>query len=298
MVVRVMTENNNNQLNINTSKTGQHQEAYTLRIGNKNYDIFYYRKAGNVKDNDQINIFASGPSIQEVEFNDDIQAQPSIFVNGSLSLIEKYNFSNIVAYVISDYRFIQHNTQILEQLYKGQPLFITKPVLDEIADNLPILIEKYCHSIRLIYPVDRPITAEHDLKFLPLLSKLFKKKLNLYHLKNDRNFIIESVSHSKPIGVSLNIEKGFVEAGTVAYVATQLAFSFGAKEIHLYGIDLINSNQPRFYEDKDNFAPCKLDKAITDRIVPSFNLLARTYRKYGVKVMNHSPVSKDLLTEM
>ena len=53
--------------------------------------------------------------------------------------------------------------------------------------------------------------------------------------------------------LSLNICKGFVEAGTVTYIATQLAKGFGARRIYLYGMDLINSNQPRFYENQKNY---------------------------------------------
>ena len=66
--------------------------------------------------------------------------------------------------------------------------------------------------------------------------------------------------------------------------------------IHLYGIDLINSQQPRFYENKDNAAPTKLDKAITHRIVPSFDWVAHNYQQNGVQIYNHSPISKDLFT--
>ena len=91
---------------------------------------------------------------------------------------------------------------------------------------------------------------------------------------------------------------GFVEAGTVAYVAAQLAYAREAAAIHLYGIDLLNSNQPRFYENKHNSAPSKLDKAISDRIVPSFNLMGQVYREHGVSVINHSPISKDLFSEL
>lgn len=113
-------------------------------------------------------------------------------------------------------------------------------------------------------------------------------------LANQPNFVINTQHQPAPIGLSLDVTHGFIEAGTVAYVAAQLAFSRHASEIHLYGIDLLNNDQPRFYENKDNSAPCKLDKAITDRIVPSFNLLGRVYKENNVPVVNHSPVSQEL----
>ena len=81
-------------------------------------------------------------------------------------------------------------------------------------------------------------------------------------------------------------------------MATQLAFSRHAATIHLYGIDLLNSEQPRFYENKNNSAPSMLSKVMSERIVPSFNLLSRTYKSHGVSVINHSPVSKTLFDDL
>ncbi|SUD91022.1 hypothetical protein [Psychrobacter phenylpyruvicus] len=244
-----------------------------------------------------VNIFASGPSITKVKFEDDLLSGPSIFVNGSLTLTAEHDFTNIVAYVISDERFIKHNSEILEHFYAGQPLYITKPVIEAIAIKLPHIIEKYQHCITIIYPVDRPIVSTNKVGFLnslPLVKKIGNKKLSLADFKDHPDFVIDTSSYSKPIGVSLNIERGFVEAGTVAFVAAQLAYTLDANQINLYGIDLINSNQPRFYEKQDNAAPCKLDKAITDRIVPSFDLLGKVYGIHGTQVNNKSNISKFL----
>lgn len=270
-----------------------------IKTSDGNYSIRTFDKqiiSHSLKDL-SVNIFASGPSIAKVKFEDQLLTNPSIFVNGSLTLTAEYNFTNIVAYIISDERFIKHNSEILDQYYTGQPLYITKPVIEAIAINLPYIIEKYQDSIYVIYPVDRPIVPTNKtslLKSLPLINKIGNKKLSLADFTDHPDFIIDSSSYPKPIGVSLNIEQGFVEAGTVAFVAAQLAYTLGAKQINLYGIDLINSNQPRFYERQDNAAPCKLDKAVTDRIVPSFDLLGRVYAEHGVDVKNQSPVSKDL----
>lgn len=274
-----------------------------IKTSNGSYSIKTFDKQ-NMSQNLEglpLNIFASGPSIANLKFEDDLLSSPSIFVNGSLTLTAEHDFTNIVAYVISDERFIKHNAEILENFYTGQPLYITKPVIEAIAVNLPHIIEKYQHSITIIYPVDRPIVSTNRVGFLnslPLINKIGNKKLSLVDFKDHPDFVIDTSGYPKPIGVSLNIEQGFVEAGTVAFVAAQLAYTLGANQINLYGIDLINSNQPRFYEKQDNAAPCKLDKAITDRIVPSFDLLGRVYGEHGVNVNNYSPVSKDLFNNI
>lgn len=244
-----------------------------------------------------VNIFASGPSIADLVFDEDLVSTPSIFVNGSLSLTNEHAFSNIVGYVISDARFISNNPEVLIQYYKGQPLYATLAVYKAISVNLPGLISKYHNKMRVIFPADRPLHSRDNkqwLTSLPILKKLVNKKIALSKLVDHSSFVIDVYHKPEAIGVSLDVTDGFIEAGTVAYIAAQLAFSRQAGAIHLYGIDLLNSHKPRFYEDEDNNAPSKLDKAITDRIVPSFNLLGRVYNKLGVSVMNHSPVSKKL----
>lgn len=270
-----------------------------VNIDNKPYAISLFNRQNVLQGISglPVNIFASGPSITDIEFNDSLLDSPSIFVNGSLSLTGDYNFNSVIGYVITDERFIKHNAKILVDFYCGQPLYITKPVLDAITTYLPEIIVKYHHVIRVIYAVDRPIDLNRKtgiIQALPLLKKLDNTRKSLKNFTDHSAFIIDTANYPKPIGVTLNIEEGFVEAGTVAYVAAQLAYTLGASEINLYGIDLLNSSLPRFYENNKEVAPCKLDKAIIDRIVPSFDLLGRVYEDKGVRVFNHSPVSKDL----
>ncbi|AME00404.1 hypothetical protein A9Z64_03770 [Moraxella osloensis] len=242
-----------------------------------------------------VNILASGSSIHSANLNK-ISQQPCIFVNGSIELMETYDFQQPVAYVITDPRFIRHNLAILQNRYHGQcPLYITQTVLEKLADTDRNLIKKYVQHLRLIYSVERPIRqpSKH------FLAKFFRKnnKRLLMDFANHPQFVIEGHGDTT-IGVSLDISHGFVEAGTVAFVATQLAYRLGFSEIHLYGIDLINAHEPRFYENVQNSAPSKLAPAIYNRIVPSFDLLASVYQQQGVMVYNHSPVSKDLFKNL
>ena len=273
-----------------------------FKIGNQTIAInaFDAQEAQQNLYQQAVNIIASGPSITDLEFINLVDAA-TIFVNGSINLTAHHSFTNIVGYVISDARFIKHQPNILKEYYKGQPLYATLAVLEALAVIHPNVISNYHNAIRIIYPVDRPWGVKSNKLWFSKLSfrkKLLNKKKPLSHFANYPNFIIDTNHKPDAIGVSLDATQGFVEAGTVAYVAAQLAFSRGASAIHLYGIDLLNSNQPRFYENENNSAPSKLDKAISDRIVPSFNLLAKTYKEHGVTVINHSPVSKDLFDKL
>lgn len=273
-----------------------------FKIGNQTIAInaFDAQEAQQNLYQQAVNIIASGPSITDLEFINLVDAA-TIFVNGSINLTAHHSFTNIVGYVISDARFIKHQPNILKEYYKGQPLYATLAVLEALAVIHPNIISNYHNAIRIIYPVDRPWGVKSNKLWFGKLSfrkKLLHKKKSLSHFANHPKFFIDTDYKPNSIGVSLDITYGFVEAGTVAYVATQLAFSRQASEINLYGIDLLNSNQPRFYETEDNRAPSKLDKAVAERIVPSFNLLGNVYKDHGVPVINHSPISKDLFNAL
>ncbi len=241
---------------------------------------------------EQVHVLASGSSIAQVDMSM-VAQQTTIFVNGSIQLFEQQDFQYPVAYVISDKRFIEHNLELMQAYYQGQcPLFITQPVLENLQKLAPEFLEKIHTHIRLLYNYQKPIKQSK----IGLLNKLINK---IQPVVMDDNFIKLKDKNSNPIiGVSTDIRYGFVEAGTVAFVATQLAFSMGFKHIYLHGMDLLNSNQPRFYETQDNQAPCKLDKAVQNRIIPCFEFLAQTYREQGVLVYNGSPISKDLFNQL
>ena len=247
-----------------------------------------------------VNIIASGPSVQQLSLSELLDT-PTIFVNGSISLTEHHAFDHIAGYVISDARFINHQPEILRQHYTGQPLYATLAVFEAMATTHPDIMRTYHHAMRVLYPVDRPWGVKSNkLSFNKLIfkKKRLNKKMPLSYFINHPNFVINSSHSAAEIGVSLNVTHGFVEAGTVAYVATQLAFSRHAATIHLYGIDLLNSDQPRFYENNHNRVPTTLNKVMNERIVPSFNLLGRTYKTHGIDVINHSPVSKSLFDDL
>lgn len=262
-----------------------------------NIKVFNSQELSQNLNGQVINIFASGPSITSFDFTQSKLSQPTIFVNGSLSLINRHNFCHVAGYVISDTRFIKNNPEVLTTYYKGQNLYATMPVYESIAAHLPQLIIEYHNNMRVIFPIGRKLAKETKISWLApslLAKRITNRKSTLLDFVEHPNFIIDSSHKPQPIGVSLDVTSGFVEAGTVAYVASQLAFSLGVLQINLYGIDLLNANQPRFYESNDRQAPCKLDKAIYNRIVPSFKLMKQVYAKHGVQVINESNVSKEL----
>lgn len=241
--------------------------------------------------NKNVHILASGPSINSLNLHT-LQNKPVMFVNGSLSLSQSICFSQPVAYVVSDGRFIKHNLDIIITYYQGQcPFYITQTVAKQLAEDAPEFLVRYQDKLYIVFAIDRSLQPSKHLA---------KRWFNKVHQKLCFTLKLEQFRKSPyyrihdDIGVSLDIRHGFVEAGTVAFVAMQLAYSLGFNKIHLYGIDLLNSQTPRFYENTQNAAPSKLKAAVTNRIVPSLDWAAQIYQNEGVLVYNHSPVSKDL----
>lgn len=285
--------------------------VYQFPIVNANYDSHDYGLAdGNeltgANQLNRVHIVASGGSISQVKI-DRLLNEPTIFVNGSIQLFKDHAFVSPVAYVISDHRFIEHNLALMEQYYRVQangkaqcPLYITQAVLENLHKLAPHYLQKVSPNIRLIYNFQKPI-SDKKVNVFSKLSKKLIAKLNKTHanngLTNSQAIHIQANSNNPLIGVSTDIRKGFVEAGTVAFVASQLAYSMGFKEIYLHGMDLLNAHEPRFYENQQNQAPCKLDKAVENRIVPSFDYMASVYQQQGVSIYNGSPVSKDIFKQ-
>lgn len=244
-----------------------------------------------------INIFASGPSIKDVDFTTELLAQPALFVNGSLSLMGQYQFAQPVAYVVTDARFIQHNLPVLLAHYQGMLFCLTLPVLQALIAAAPDVVMRFKPNLRLIFAIDRPIVRASRRKILAWLARMPEftvQKAALRQTDLSTQTFVMDWQHDPVIGVSLDITQGFVEAGTVAYAAAQLAFGLDPSVVHLYGVDLLNTQQPRFYESADTTAPIMLDKAVANRIVPSFDWLKHVYAKHGMALVNQSPISQGL----
>ncbi|MEN5201717.1 lipopolysaccharide biosynthesis protein [Pseudomonas wadenswilerensis] len=99
-------------------------------------------------------------------------------------------------------------------------------------------------------------------------------------------------SRKKPLGFSKNLQRGFFDARTVAYVALQIAYHAGFNQVMMVGVDL-NQNAGRFYEDPlSKRSPCGLDQHFDSRILPSFELAADSVVGEGFEVFNLSPSSR------
>ena len=120
-----------------------------------------------------VNIVASGPSVQDVNFAP-LLPRPTFFVNGSIGLLEQYDFAQVAGYVITDARFITHQPEMICTHYRGQPLYATQAVYQAMAKQMPEIIEQYHHAMRLIFAVDRPPSSSALPRYLKWLQKKSK----------------------------------------------------------------------------------------------------------------------------
>ncbi|MGE7959172.1 lipopolysaccharide biosynthesis protein [Pseudomonas sp. NPDC089530] len=99
-------------------------------------------------------------------------------------------------------------------------------------------------------------------------------------------------NRGRNIGFSKNLEQGFFDARTVAYLALQLAYHAGFDTAILVGVDLVSSVD-RFYETPDTFkSPCGLDQHLESRILPSLKLMSDKVMNKDFAVYNLSPTSR------
>jgi len=135
------------------------------------------------------------------------------------------------------------------------------------------------------------VETDAELYFLRKAPKTrFLDLLRTDHeLVRNRTFLSKC---RKPLGFSKNLQRGFFDARTVAYVALQIAHHCGFDKVFLVGVDL-NQDVARFYEDKHSKrSPCGLDQHFESRILPSFELVAESVVGDDFAVYNLSPSSR------
>lgn len=123
-------------------------------------------------------------------------------------------------------------------------------------------------------------------KNLSFVQTLFDKNQDLVRHRNSLD------KRTRSIGFSRNLEQGFFDARTVAYLALQLAYHVGFTQVFLVGLDL-NQSLGRFYEHGDMLrSPCGLDQHYHKRILPSLTLVADKVMGERFGVFNLSACSR------
>ncbi|WP_318196223.1 MULTISPECIES: lipopolysaccharide biosynthesis protein [Pseudomonas] len=136
------------------------------------------------------------------------------------------------------------------------------------------------------------VATEAELYFL---KKAPKPKLTDFLSRNNQDLVRNRSflgCRRKSLGFSKNLQHGFFDARTVAYLALQIAYHAGFNRVFLVGVDL-DQNLGRFYESPGTTAsPCGLDQHFESRILPSFQLVADSVISKDFAVYNLSATSR------
>lgn len=135
------------------------------------------------------------------------------------------------------------------------------------------------------------ITPQGEVFFLSKAPKLSWAELvgEDKELIRNRNLLSR---RNRRIGFSKNLQRGFFDARTVAYLALQIAYHVGFTRAVMVGVDL-NQSTRRFYEDGAiDLSPCGLDQHFFTRILPSFEMVSERVMSDRFQVYNLSNVSR------
>ncbi len=212
-------------------------------------------------------LIGTGPSLKEQAI-ECLQGKKLLFLNGALTLSQSAGLQ-ATALMIVDKGFIQRHPQFLPLIPLQTPCLFTLGVVRQLLNQ------------------DIHFFEHRPLYLLEKASKPYDQAAKKIHQLDPKVFIRKENSV-----FSTDISKGFAEAGTVMYVAAQLMYYYQVAHMTLVGFDLGNADQPRFYETKANQDKSGLQKALYQRIIPAFSLLAEMCKQKNIDISNASHLSQ------
>ena len=213
-------------------------------------------------------IVASGASAKDFAVNS-FATVPMITMNGAISMFADTDIDPFF-YVCSDSSFRLQQPQLYAlALQRSQRLALWEHDINALSE--PPAGEVY----RLRKADD-----------LSLWASLFAREPHHARSRAVWN------KRARSIGFSKDLQHGYFDARTVAYLALQVAYHVGFTKVFLVGVDL-NQSVRRFYEnDRSNPSPCGLDQHFERRILPSMRLMAKQVVSDRFAVYNLSQASR------
>ncbi|AGK56375.1 putative glycosyltransferase protein [Hyphomicrobium denitrificans 1NES1] len=216
-----------------------------------------------------IYVIGSGPSVLEQNLSL-IPDNSSILLNGAISLLGDV-IKRPLAVAIEDERFVwRHFKMMQERILEQTPCFLSPAVIRAICERNAEWLR--AHPVILIDDLRKPY---------------LRRRTNDAHLKR-RRFV--SFSDDQAGALSLAPAWGVIQGGSVVVSAIQFAIALAPAHIGLIGIDITNSNEPRFYELAGDAAKSGLLKA-RQRIIEHLVLAKKICDERAIAVSIHSSKS-------
>ena len=212
-------------------------------------------------------IVGSGPSLRE-QATERLDPAECLLLNGAISLIDR--IGQPAAIVIEDERFVWRHRDMLSSV-AGEVLCLLSPAV-----------------IRAIASQDRDWLRGREVVLVDDLRKPAHAPRR--RLPSDLVMRAAGTGAEAEVALSRAPGEGVVKCGTVAYSALQFALACDLEEIALAGIDLVQTDTPRFYETAKSAAWSGLGKGQA-RILAHFALARDVAEARGTRLASLSPVS-------
>ncbi|MET0747899.1 MAG: glycosyl transferase [Rhizobium sp.] len=218
---------------------------------------------------DSIHIVGSGPSIAQNDLSG-LPPRSAMLLNGAISLVGG-PIETPLAVAVEDERFIWRHFDLLTRT---------------LRDDTPCLFS--VEVLRAICERDPAVLADRTIMLIDDIRKPYGVRRRRFDAIQDFDFVRRDAASNA--GLSFDPDRGLFRGGSVAISALQFALYCAPKTIGLFGIDISNAGQPRFYETQGASAASGI-AAAEARIVAHFVLAKSVAAERGIDLVNFSPVS-------
>lgn len=217
-----------------------------------------------------IYIVGSGPSINECDLRR-VESRTAILLNGAIHLMA-LDIPEPLAVAVEDERFVwRHFDLMRERVVPGTICLLSVGVIRAICER------------------DMRWLADKRVILVDNIKKPYKHKRRESLELRALDFVVVS-EWPEQAGISLDPDKGVFQGGSVAISAVQFAMACRPRLIGLFGIDIVNADQPRFYETTGGAAYSGIARA-EKRIIPHFVLAKEIASARNITFLNFSAIS-------
>lgn len=217
----------------------------------------------------RIYIVGSGPSVLQNDLGL-LEPRSCLVLNGAIVEIGA-RVKEPLAVVIEDERFVwRHITMLKESISPGTICAFSVEVIRALCEQDPTWLSSM--QIVLLDDIRKPYQAP---------------RRSIDDLRRNPAVVLNGTGTA---GLSRRPDRGVFQGGSVAISAFQLAIYSLPELIGLVGIDILNADQPRFYEQEGNSAPSGLKRAHR-RILDHLQLMIEESERQGIQVQNYSKQS-------
>jgi Kdo-III transferase WaaZ len=214
-------------------------------------------------------IVGSGPSVRNCDLSK-LEPGSAILLNGAITLIGE-QIAAPLAIAIEDERFIWRHFDLLKKkVAAGTLCLFSVAVLRAICEH------------------NRRWLTDKKVVLIDYLRKPYAKRRRSIDRIAGYDFVV--LNEERSAGISLLPDRGVLQGGSVAVSVLQFALYCAPQTIGLFGIDISNADQPRFYETGKQAAFSGVAGAET-RILAHFALARKIAAEKDIELLNFSPVS-------